>query len=105
VEVGGAGTLAQSLRAIRVGGHINMIGVLSGVSAEIPTAFILQKSIQIHGIYVGSREMFESMNRALELHRIKPVIDRVFGMNEIAEALRYMESGAHFGKIVIRQET
>ncbi len=104
VEVGGAGTLPQSLRAVRVGGHINMIGVLAGVSAEVPTALILQKSIQIHGIYVGSREMFESMNRAMTLHRIKPVIDRVFGMDDIREALTYMESAGHFGKIVIRQD-
>ena len=104
VEVGGAGTFAQSLRAIRVGGHINMIGVLAGVSAEIPTALILQKSVQVHGIYVGSREMFESMNRAMELHKMKPVMDRAFGMAEIGEALSYMESGAHFGKIVVRMD-
>lgn len=103
IEVGGGGTFTQSLRAVRTGGHINTIGVLAGISADIPTALILQKSIQIHGIYVGSREMFEAMNRAVELHRLKPVIDRVFGMREIREALQYMESGAHFGKIVIRQ--
>jgi NADPH:quinone reductase-like Zn-dependent oxidoreductase len=104
VEVGGSGTFQQSLHAVRVGGHIDMIGILSGVSSEIAVALILQKSIQVHGIYVGSREMFESMNRALTEHHLKPVIDRVFGMSEAAEALAYMESGAHFGKIVIRQD-
>ncbi len=102
VEVGGAGTFAQSLRAIRVGGHIAMIGILSGVSADIPTALILQKAARVTGIYVGSRAMFEDMNRAIDLHHLNPVIDRVFGFGEIREALEYMESGAHFGKIVIR---
>jgi NADPH:quinone reductase-like Zn-dependent oxidoreductase len=101
VEVGGAGTFTQSMRAIRVGGHIDVIGVLSGVSAEIPMAMILQKSIQVHGIYVGSREMFEGMNRAIELHHLKPVIDQVFPAAEIGKALEYMESGRHFGKIVL----
>lgn len=104
VEVGGAGTFEQSLRAVRVGGHINTIGVLAGVSAQIPTALILQKSIQIHGIYVGSREMFEEMNLAIAENLFKPVIDRVFTVEEIGEAFSYMESGSHFGKIVIRQD-
>ena len=104
IEVGGSGTFQQSMQCVRVGGHIDTIGVLSGVSGEIATALILQKSIQIHGIYVGSRDMFESMNRAIGQHHLKPVIDRVFGMSEIAAALTYMGSGSHFGKIVIRQE-
>jgi NADPH:quinone reductase-like Zn-dependent oxidoreductase len=102
VEVGGAGTLTQSLHSVRVGGHVSLIGILSGVSAEISTALILHKSVQLHGIYVGSREMFEEMNRAIALHQMRPVIDRVFGFDEIAAALSYMESSAHFGKIVIR---
>jgi len=104
VEVGGAGTFTQSMRAVRVAGHINVIGVLSGVSAEIPMALILQKSIQVHGIYVGSRDMFEEMNRAIELHHLKPVIDKVFPAAEIGKALNYMESGRHFGKIVLGWE-
>jgi NADPH:quinone reductase-like Zn-dependent oxidoreductase len=104
VEVGGAGTLTQSMRAVRVGGHINVIGVLTGVSAEIPMALILQKSIQVHGIYVGSRDMFEEMNRAIELHHLKPMVDEVFHPEEIGKALEYMESGRHFGKIVIGWE-
>lgn len=102
VEVGGAGTMAQSLQAVRVGGHINVIGVLSGVSGEISTVLILHKSVQLHGIYVGSREMFEEMNLAITLQRMRPVVDRVFGFEEIGAALTYLQSGAHFGKIVIR---
>ncbi len=102
VEVGGAGTLNKSLRAVRMGGRISLIGVLSGTSGEISTASILHKNIRVQGIYVGSREMFEAMNRAIALHQIKPTIDRVFPFESAREALAYMESGAHFGKICIR---
>ncbi len=102
IEVGGAGTFGQSLRAVRVGGGIATIGVLSGVSADIPTALILQKAVRVIGIYVGSRAMFEEMNRAIALHQLRPVIDRVFGFTEVREALEHLESGAHFGKLVIR---
>lgn len=101
VEVGGAGTLNKSLRAVRFGGRVSLIGVLTGVSGEISTASILHKNIRIQGIYVGSREMFEDMNRAIELHQMKPVIDRVFPFEQAREALTYMESGAHFGKICL----
>jgi NADPH:quinone reductase-like Zn-dependent oxidoreductase len=102
IEVGGAGTFNKSLRSTRYGGHISLIGVLAGVKAEISTATILQKGIRVQGIYVGSRKMFEDMNRAIALHQIKPVIDRVFSFTEVHDALKYMESGAHFGKIAIR---
>lgn len=102
VEVGGAGTLHQSLRAVRYGGQISLIGVLSGGSGEISTASILRKNVRVQGIYVGSREMFEAMNKAIALHKLRPVVDRVFSFNEAPEALRYMESGAHFGKICIQ---
>jgi NADPH:quinone reductase-like Zn-dependent oxidoreductase len=61
------------------------------------------KNIRVQGIFVGSREMFEAMNRAITLHQLKPVVDRVFGFAEALEALRYMESGAHFGKVAIRK--
>lgn len=102
VEVGGAGTLNQSLRAVRYGGQISLIGVLSGGSGEISTASILRKNVRVQGIYVGSREMFEAMNKAIALHKLRPVVDRVFNFTEAPEALKYMESGAHFGKICIR---
>jgi len=102
VEVGGAGTLNQSLRGIRYGGQISLIGVLSGGSGEISTASILMKNVRVQGINVGSREMFEVMNRAIALHKLHPIIDRVFPFYEAREALKYMESGSHFGKICIR---
>lgn len=101
IEVGGAGTMAQSLRAARIGGHIALIGVLSGYGQFNPLP-ILMKGVRLTGIYVGSRDMFEDMNRAIALHQMRPVIDRVFGFAEVGEAFRHMESGAHFGKIVIR---
>lgn len=102
VEVGGAGTLNQSLRAVRYGGQISLIGVLTGGAGEIATASILMKNVRVQGIYVGSREMFSAMNRAIALHQLRPIVDRVFPFKEVPEALRYMESGAHFGKICIR---
>ncbi len=102
IEVGGAGTLAQSLRAVRMGGRISLIGVLAGGGGSINLLPVLMKSVCVQGIFVGSREMFEAMNRAIEAHRLQPVVDRVFGFAEAPEALRYLESGAHFGKVCIR---
>lgn len=102
IEVGGAGTFNKSLRAIRYGGYISLIGVLTGLSADVSTVSILHKGITVQGIYVGSRVMFEAMNRAIALHNIKPIVDRVFPFEEARQALEYMESGAHFGKIALR---
>jgi NADPH:quinone reductase-like Zn-dependent oxidoreductase len=101
VEVGGAGTLGQSLRAVRMGGLISLIGVLSG-GGEVNPMPVLMKNVRVQGIYVGSRAMFEAMNRAIALHKLRPVVDRVFPFEQAADALRHMESGAHFGKIVIK---
>ncbi|MFN2456155.1 MAG: NAD(P)-dependent alcohol dehydrogenase [Pyrinomonadaceae bacterium] len=101
VEVGGAGTLNKSLGAVRMGGTISMIGVLTGTGGEINTISILMKSVRVQGIYVGSRVMFEAMNRAIALHYLKPVVDRVFPFEQAIDALKYMESGAHFGKICL----
>jgi NADPH:quinone reductase-like Zn-dependent oxidoreductase len=101
VEVGGAGTLPHSIRAIRRGGHIALIGVLTG-GGEIDPRPILMKAIRLQGIYVGSREMFEEMDRAIVQSGLRPVIDRVFGFEEIAAAMKHMESGAHFGKVCVR---
>lgn len=101
VEVGGAGTLARSLRAIRIGGQISMIGVLSGNSADFNVIPILMQNIRVQGVMVGNREMFEAMNRAIALHKMKPVIDRVFPFEEARAAFEHMQSGAHFGKICI----
>ncbi len=100
VEVGGAGTLAQSFEAVRNGGRISLIGVLTG--GEVNPIPILMKNITVQGIFVGSRDMFEAMNRAITFCGLKPVIDRVFPFTEFPQALRHMESGAHFGKIVLK---
>ncbi|MBV9866136.1 MAG: NAD(P)-dependent alcohol dehydrogenase [Abitibacteriaceae bacterium] len=101
VEVGGAGTFGKSVRAVRIGGQISLIGALSG-GGEINPLPILMRTVRVQGIYVGSRDMFETMNRAIALHRLRPVVDRVFAFEEAREALRYMESGSHFGKLCIR---
>jgi len=102
IEVGGANTFNQSVQAVRYGGHISLIGVLSGFKAEISTVSILHKGICVQGIYVGSRSMFEAMNQAINYSQIRPVVDRIFSFSEPKAALEYMERKAHFGKIVIR---
>jgi NADPH:quinone reductase-like Zn-dependent oxidoreductase len=102
VEVGGSGTLAQSLRAVRMDGRISLIGILTGGGTVDPLP-ILMKGVCIQGIYVGSRAMFESMNGVLVRHELRPVVDKVFPFGELREALRHMESGSHFGKIVVRR--
>ncbi len=100
VEVGGAGTLERSAKAIRYGGHIALIGVLSGPGTFNPVQ-ILMKAICLQGVFVGSRAMFEDMNRLIVGEGIRPVIDRVFPFNRASEAFRYLESGSHFGKVVV----
>lgn len=101
VEVGGAGTLERSLKAVRTGGHIALIGVLAGTGTVNPIS-ILMRAIRVRGIYVGSRWMFEEMNRAFELHRVKPVVDYTFPFEDFPRALQYLESAGHFGKVVVR---
>jgi NADPH:quinone reductase-like Zn-dependent oxidoreductase len=101
VEVGGSGTLPKSVKACRIGGTISLIGVLAGVGEFNPLPIVM-RAIRLNGIYVGSRTMLESMNRAIELHKLKPVIDRVFEFDEARDALKHLSSGSHFGKIVIR---
>ena len=101
VEVGGAGTLERSARAVRVGGRIALIGVLAGGTAFNPIG-LLMRAVTVQGIYVGSRAMFEDMNAFITAHSIKPVIDRVFPLADAAEAFRHLESGSHFGKVVVR---
>jgi NADPH:quinone reductase-like Zn-dependent oxidoreductase len=101
VEVGGAGTLSKSLNSVRVGGHVCLIGVLSSGGDFNPLS-ILMRGVRMQGILVGSRKMFEDMNRAIEANRMKPVIDKTFAFEEAREALKFMEGGSHFGKIVIK---
>jgi NADPH:quinone reductase-like Zn-dependent oxidoreductase len=100
VEVGGAGTFNQSLKAVRLGGRISLIGVLAG-KGDVNLMPILMKSVCVQGIFVGSREMFEAMNRAIALNQLRPVVDRVFDFKDIQAALKHMDSGAHFGKVCI----
>ena len=90
------------MKSVRVGGTVSLIGILTGFETQIDPSIILMKSIRVNGIYVGSRAMFERMNTALSVTKIKPVIDRVFDFEDAPEALRHLQSAGHFGKIVIR---
>ena len=101
IEVGGAGTLEQSVRATRIGGRIVLIGNLSGNEAKLNLVPVFMKQIRLQGILVGHLESFQSMNRALETGMLRPVVDRVFPFAEAVEAFRYLEGGQHFGKICI----
>jgi len=103
VEVGGSGTFDKSVAAVRFGGTVALIGVLTGVGGTVNTAAILRRHVRIQGIYVGSREMFEEMNRAIAQHRLRPVIARSFGFEQARAAYDYLASGAHTGKVVIRR--
>ncbi len=101
LEVGGAGTLAQSLAAIRFGGTIALIGVLAGGAAELSIVPIFMQRVRVQGILAGDRESFEAMNRAIAAHDLRPVVDRVFPWTEARAALEHMAAGRHFGKIVL----
>ncbi len=101
VEVGGTGTLGRSILATRLGGEIGMIGALTQ-GGEINPTTAMRKGLILRGIYVGSRQMFEAMNRAIGVHRIDPVIDKVFGFEDAADAYRHLQGQTHLGKVVIR---
>jgi NADPH:quinone reductase-like Zn-dependent oxidoreductase len=101
VEVGGSGTFNESLNALRIGGHISMIGVLTGVADVIPTAKIMAMNATVKGITVGSREDFLAMNRAIAVAKLKPVIGEVLGFDQAKDAYALMQRGGHFGKIAI----
>ena len=102
IEVGGPGTLQKSIAATRVGGAIQLIGILTGVGGEITPTDIMRKSISIRGIYVGSRTMFAEMIAFMTTHRITPVIDEIFEFNDARQAFKRMRTATHFGKLVIR---
>ena len=104
VEVGGPGTLEKSLQATRQGGSIAQIGVLADPAAKISPLPILSKSLHLNGIYVGSRAMFQRMLLAFTVNQVHPIIDRVFPFAEAKAAYAHLQSGAHFGKIVITME-
>jgi NADPH:quinone reductase-like Zn-dependent oxidoreductase len=101
VEIGGPGTLTQSIHACRVGGHISLIGVLTGISGEVPTAAMFSSNITMSGITVGSRREQEDMVKAIEANDIKPVIDRSFPLEELSDAFAHQAAQKHFGKIVV----
>ena len=103
VEVGGVGTLPRSLRAVKMGGTIAQIGVLSGPAEPIPVPMILHKQVHIRGIYVGSRENFEEMNAAISEAKLKPVCESR-SWTEAKSAFKEMEGATHFGKLVLRVE-
>jgi NADPH:quinone reductase-like Zn-dependent oxidoreductase len=104
IEVGGPGTFDQSVAALRYGGTMSLLGVLTGTRGEVNTYGVFHKALRVAGVYVGSVAMFEGLLRALEASRIEPVIDRTFGFGEVREAYAHLASGAHFGKVVIRVE-
>ena len=102
VEVGGAGTFDQSVKALRFGGTMSLLGILAGTQGPIDTYSVFHKNLRVHGVYVGSVAMFEDLVRALETSKIEPVIDRVFPFAEARAAYEHLASGRHFGKVVIR---
>jgi NADPH:quinone reductase-like Zn-dependent oxidoreductase len=101
VEIGGAGTVEQSIRASRLGGHISLIGVLAGYVGPINTALLMSMQIRLVGITVGARQHQQDMIRAIEANGIKPVLDQSFALEKLADAFRRQESNQHFGKIVV----
>ena len=101
IELGGPGTLPQSIAATRVGGHISLIGTLTGFAGAVPTAMMMIRQIRLQGIIVGHRRQQQEMVRALDATGLKPVIDRTFPLSALADAFRYEESGAHLGKICV----
>ncbi|MBI4907899.1 MAG: NAD(P)-dependent alcohol dehydrogenase [Acidobacteria bacterium] len=104
VEVGGAGTIARSLRAVKVGGTISIIGVLGGNATETSLIPILMQNLRVQGVVVGSREMFVRMNNAITQHQIRPMLDRVFPFAQAIPAFQHLAARAHFGKISITIE-
>ena len=101
VEVGGPGTLQRSINAVRVGGTIGLIGILTGPAGEISPTNIMRKSLTVRGIYVGPRQMFAEMNRAIAQHALRPVIDQTFDLADAPAAYHAMRAAGHFGKLVI----
>ena len=101
VEVGGPGTLAQSIAAVRVGGHISLIGVLTGSAGDVPTAALMAKQARLQGLIVGSRREQQDFVRALDASGVRPVVDRRFPLETLADAFRFEMGATHFGKIGI----
>jgi NADPH:quinone reductase-like Zn-dependent oxidoreductase len=101
VEVGGPDTLGQSIRACRIGGHIALIGVLTGIAGQVPTAELMCRQQKLQGLIVGSRKHQVDMIRAIDANGIKPVIDSTYPLDEIGDAFRHQAAGKHFGKVCL----
>jgi len=101
IEIGGPGTLQRSMRAVKIAGHIAVIGVVAG-KGEFTNVPIFMKALRMIGVFVGSRSMFEEMNETIQSHGVRPVIDRTFEFDQVREALELMKSGKHFGKLVVK---
>ena len=101
LELGGEKTLPQSLRCIRPGGTVAMIGILSGSAMATSLGLIITRQVRLQGVTVGHRDGFEAMVRAIDQHRLKPVVDRVFPFEELKEAMAYLQTGAQFGKVCV----
>lgn len=101
IELGGEQTLPQSLRCIRPGGTIAMIGILSGSSMATSLGLIITRQVRLQGVTVGHRDGFEAMIRAIDQHKVQPVVDRIFGFEDLKDAMAYLKSGAQFGKVCI----
>lgn len=101
VEVGGPGTFDKSVNAVRVGGVVGLIGILTGIAGQASPTAIMRKSVTVRGIYVGSRAMFADMNKAIEAHGIRPVVDQTFSFETAKDAYHTMRAAGHFGKLVI----
>ena len=102
IELGGVGTLARSFQAVAPGGKIALIGVLAGSTGDANPLGLMMKRASLHGIFVGSRKMFEDMNAAIEMNAIKPVVDKVFSFSKVVDAWQSFAAGDFVGKIVIR---
>ncbi|HHS9535740.1 TPA: zinc-binding dehydrogenase [Klebsiella quasipneumoniae subsp. quasipneumoniae] len=101
LELGGPGTLGQSFEAVSVGGYIALIGVLTGFEGHVPTHLLMSKQARLQGLVVGHRRQQQDYVNALNLQASRPVIDKVFDFAALPDAFRYLQSGAHFGKICV----
>src|SRR5262249_61142508 len=96
------GDLRESIAAVRLGGSVAFVGLLIGMTSEIDLVSFMGKSARVEAVDVGSREMFEAMNKAIASHSMRPVVDRVFGFTDLREALTYLQAARHFGKVCLR---
>lgn len=102
IEVGGAGTLEESIKSVRLFGNIHLIGILGGTTPSLNLLPVVMGQIRIQGIVIGPKKSFEKMNRAIESNQLRPVIDKIFSLEDTRFAIDYLKNGKHFGKVVIK---